>query len=48
MIKPMMVGFSLIGDDATLSDGCRLPEHLHSFREVKCLQDYSKTIRIYI
>ena len=29
--------------DATLGDGCGIWEHLHSFKEVKYLQDYFKT-----
>ena len=35
----MMVGF-----DATLGDGCGIWELLHSIREVKCLQGYTKTL----
>ena len=42
MIKPMVVGFFLLGVDATLDDGCGISEHLHSFKEVKRLQGYSK------
>ena len=42
MIKPMVVGFFLLGADATLDDGCGISEHLHSFKEVKRLQGYSK------
>ena len=38
--------FVLLGVDATLGDGCRIREHLHSFRGVKCLQGYFKTISI--
>ena len=30
--------------DATLDEGCGIWEYLHSFREVKCLQGYSKTL----
>ena len=38
-----MVGFRSVGFDAAPGDGCRISEHLLSFREVKCLwlfQDY--------
>ena len=45
MIKQMVVGFASIGGiDATLSDVCGILEHLHNSREVKCLQDYLKTL----
>ena len=36
--------FVLLGVDATLDDGCGILEHLQSSREVKCFQDYSKTL----
>ena len=36
--------FVLLGVDASLSDGCGIGEHLHSFGEVKCFQDYSETL----
>ena len=48
MIKPMVVGFVLLGVDATLSDECGILKYLHSFREVKCLQGYPKTVNGYI
>ena len=32
--------------DATLDDRCGIWEHLHSFREVKCLQGSSKILWI--
>ena len=35
---------ALLGVDATLGDGCGIWEYLHSFREVKCHQDYLKTL----
>ena len=44
MIQSMVVGFSSMGFDATLSGGCGIWEHLHSFRKVKCLQGYTKTL----
>ena len=44
MIKPVVVGFVLFGIDATLVDVCGISEHLHSFREVKCLQGYLKSL----
>ena len=34
----------LLEVDAILGDGCGIREHLHSFREVKYLQGYSKTL----
>ena len=34
--------------DATLGDGCRNWEHLHSLKVVKCLEGYCKTLWIYI
>ena len=30
--------------DATMVDGCGIWEHLHSFREGKCLQGHSKAL----
>ena len=33
----------LLGDDATLGNGCKIQEHLHSFKKVKFLHGYSKT-----
>ena len=36
-------GSFLLGFDAALDAGCGFWEHLHSLREVKGLQDYSKT-----
>ena len=36
--------FVLLEVDATLGDGCGILESLHSFREVKCLQGYSKIL----
>ena len=36
--------FILLGVDATLGNECGIWEHLHSFRELKCVQDYSKTL----
>ena len=44
MIKPVVVGFVLFGIDATLVDVSGIWEHLHSFREVKCLQGYLKSL----
>ena len=44
MIKKMVVSLCSIGVDATLGDGCGIWEHLHSFREVKCSQYYSKIL----
>ena len=38
--------FVLLEVDATLGDECEIWEHLHSYRDVKCLQDYSKTFRM--
>ena len=35
--------FVLLGVDATLGDEYEIWEHLHSFREVKCLLSYSRT-----
>ena len=32
--------------DAIIVDGCGILEHLHSFREVKCLQGHSKALWI--
>ena len=40
----MVVGFCSAGGWPTLNDECGIWEHLHSFREVKCLQGYSKTL----
>ena len=38
MIKPMVVAvFVLLEVEATQGDGCGVWEHLHGFREVKCL-----------
>ena len=37
------LAFVLLGVDATLGDECRIPEHVHSFREVECPQGYFKT-----
>ena len=34
-----------MGIDATLGDECGIWEHLHSLREMKCLQGYSKTLK---
>ena len=45
MIKPIMVVFILLEFDVTLGDGCGIWEHWHSFKEVKCLQASSKTLR---
>ena len=36
--------FVLLGVDATLGDGCGIWEQLHSFRKMKYLQGYSKTL----
>ena len=36
--------FVLLGVDTTLGDGCGIWQHIHSFREVECLQGYSKTV----
>ena len=44
MIKAVVVGFCSFGLDATLGDWCGIRQHLHSFREVQCLQGYSKTL----
>ena len=44
MVKPMVVGFFLLEVDSTFGDKCGIWEHLHSFREVKCLQGYFKPL----
>ena len=44
MIKSMVLDFCLLGVDAILDNECRTQEHLQGFREVKCLQGYSKTL----
>ena len=41
-----MVGFFLLGFDATLDNGCGIGEQLHSFREVICFQGHFKTLPI--
>ena len=46
MIKSMVVGFRFNGVDATLSNGCGIWWHFHSFREVKCFQGYSKILEM--
>ena len=38
MIQAMVVGFYLLGVDATLGNECTIQEHLHSFRKVKYLR----------
>ena len=43
MIKQWWLVFVLLGVDATLGNGCRIQEHLHSFRKVKYFQICSKT-----
>ena len=40
----MVVGFCSFGVDSTLGDGCGIWEHLHSFRELKCLHGFSKIL----
>ena len=40
MIQSMVVGFYLLGVDATLGNECTIQEHLHSFRKVKYLQGF--------
>ena len=40
MIQSMVVGFFVLGVDATLGNGCTIQEHLHSFRKVKYLQGF--------
>ena len=41
----MVVGFALSDVDAIQDDSCRIREHLHIFREVKCVQDYSNIFK---
>ena len=41
MIKPMVDGFCAMGDRC--DSACGIWEHLHSFKEVKCLQCYFNT-----
>ena len=41
-LKPMLVGFCSIG--GWCDSGWEIWEHLHSFKGVKCLQDYSKSL----
>ena len=41
MIKPIVVGFC---SNVILADGCGIWEHLHIFRETKCLRGYLKTL----
>ena len=47
MIKSIVIKsivFILLEVAVTLRDGCGIGEHWHSFREVKCLHGYSKTL----
>ena len=38
--------FVLLGVHATANDGCRNLKHVHIFREKKCAQGYSKSLRM--
>ena len=46
MVKPMVVGFVLLGVDAAVDNGRGIWEHLNSFKEVEYLQSYCKTFRM--
>ena len=48
MIKPLVVGFGSIGGYPTLDGRCGILEHLYSYREVKCLQGYLKTLWMWV
>ena len=48
MMKPMVVVFNLLEVDFTLGDSCMIGGHWHSFREVKCLQDFTVFVLVLI
>ena len=45
-LRQWRLGFVLLWVDPTLADGYGILKHSHSFREVKCLQGNSKTLRM--